>query len=70
MAARQFSIDRSDVESPIEKMETGVAHKEHGGAISGLCPEDASFLNDFPEERKKKLMRKVDVWHNHSPAYQ
>lgn len=41
------------------KEKTFVDHSEH--QHGGLSEEDADFLNSFPEDRRKKIIRKVDV---------
>lgn len=41
------------------KEKTFVDHSEH--QRGGLSEEDTDFLNNFPEERRKKIIRKVDV---------
>lgn len=48
-----------DIERELSRDEkSGTMHSEHMG---GLTSEDADFLNNFPEERKKAVVRKVDV---------
>lgn len=50
--------ERSDVETvPAEKQKAN--HVEYQSR--GLSPEDADFLANFPEDKKKKVIRKVDV---------
>ncbi|KAH6951695.1 major facilitator superfamily domain-containing protein [Fusarium avenaceum] len=64
MAARS-SISKSDVEVGDQKP----AHLEHtteiteigGFRVFGLEPEDAEFYNNYTEEQRKKVFRKVDV---------
>lgn len=36
-------------------------HIENQQNLSGLSPEDAEFLQNYPEEKKKIVIRKVDV---------
>ena len=48
-----------DIERELSRDEkSGTMHSEHMG---GLAQQDADFLNNFPEERKKAVIRKVDV---------
>ncbi|KAJ5016680.1 Major facilitator superfamily transporter [Colletotrichum sp. SAR 10_99] len=58
MTAVRASSDRSDVEHVAQEKDS-VAHNEFQ-QNSGMSPEDADFLANFPEERKKKAVRKVD----------
>ncbi|KAK6711375.1 hypothetical protein SNK03_005765 [Fusarium graminearum] len=49
-----------DIERELSRDEkSGTMHSEHMGG--GLSQEDADFVNNFPEERKKAVVRKVDV---------
>lgn len=59
MTAVRASSDRSDIEH-VAQEKNSVAHNEFQ-QNSGMSPEDADFLATFPEERKKKAVRKVDV---------
>lgn len=36
-------------------------HIENQQNLSGLSPEDAEFLQNYPEDKKKRVIRKVDV---------
>jgi len=36
-------------------------HIENQQNFAGLSPEDAEFLQNYPEDKKKKVIRKVDV---------
>ncbi|KAK8118187.1 uncharacterized protein PG998_006468 [Apiospora kogelbergensis] len=36
-------------------------HIENQQNLSGLSPEDAEFLQNYPEEKKKRVIRKVDI---------
>lgn len=36
-------------------------HIENQQNLSGLSTEDAAFLQNYPEEKKKRVIRKVDV---------
>ncbi|KAJ0349784.1 hypothetical protein COL154_005864 [Colletotrichum chrysophilum] len=58
MTAVRASSDRSDIEHVAQEKDS-VAHNEFQ-QNSGMSPEDADFLANFPEERKKKAVRKVD----------
>ncbi|KAJ0282858.1 hypothetical protein COL940_004988 [Colletotrichum noveboracense] len=58
MTAARASSDRSDIEHVAQEKDS-VAHNEFQ-QNSGMSPEDADFLANFPEERKKKAVRKVD----------
>ncbi|KAJ0383982.1 hypothetical protein COL922a_009320 [Colletotrichum nupharicola] len=58
MTAARASSDRSDIEHVAQEKDY-VAHDEFQ-QNSGMSPEDADFLANFPEERKKKAVRKVD----------
>ncbi|KAI8292867.1 Major facilitator superfamily transporter [Colletotrichum sp. SAR11_240] len=58
MTAVRASSDRSDIEH-VAQEKNSVAHNEFQ-QNSGMSPEDADFLANFPEERKKKAVRKVD----------
>ncbi|ESU10106.1 hypothetical protein FGSG_03161 [Fusarium graminearum PH-1] len=49
-----------DIERELSRDEkSGTMHSEHMGG--GLSQEDADFVNNFPEERKKAVVRKVDM---------
>lgn len=54
-----------DVRADSPGLETGqkshAMHIENQQNLAGLAPEDAEFLANFPEEKKKKVVRKVDV---------
>lgn len=39
----------------------GAMHIENQQNLAGLAPEDAEFLANFPEEKRKKVVRKIDV---------
>lgn len=56
--------NNSDLENmPTEKME--VVHKEQAPtSIDELTPEDAEFLANFSEAKRKKVLFKVDVCMN------
>ncbi|KAE9571599.1 putative transporter [Colletotrichum fructicola] len=58
MTVVRASSDRSDIEHVAQEKDS-VAHNEFQ-QNSGMSPEDADFLANFPEERKKKAVRKVD----------
>ncbi|GKT85961.1 major facilitator superfamily transporter [Colletotrichum tofieldiae] len=58
MAVTRTSSDRSDVEHVSPEKES-IAHDEFQ-RDGGMRPEDVEFLANFPEERKKKAVRKVD----------
>ncbi|KAF0327783.1 major facilitator superfamily transporter [Colletotrichum asianum] len=58
MTAVRASSGRSDIEQ-VAQEKNSVAHSEFQ-QNSGMSPEDADFLANFPEERKKKAVRKVD----------
>ncbi|KAI8159441.1 hypothetical protein K4K49_004085 [Colletotrichum sp. SAR 10_70] len=58
MTAVRASSDRSDIEH-VAQEKNSVAHNEFQ-QNSGMSPEDADFLANFPEERKKKAVHKVD----------
>lgn len=64
MAARS-SISKSDVEVGDHKpahLENTTEITEIGGfRVFGLDPEDAEFYNNYTEEQRKKVFRKVDV---------
>lgn len=58
MAVTRTSHELRDVESiPLEKDQ--VVHKEF--RQGGLSQHDLDFLDNFPEDRKKAVIRKVDV---------
>lgn len=58
MAVTRASLEVKDVESvPHEK--DSVIHKEY--QRTGMTQDDFDFLDNFPEDRKKKVIRKVDV---------
>ncbi|WQF80838.1 Putative major facilitator superfamily, MFS transporter superfamily [Colletotrichum destructivum] len=63
MAVTRTSSDLSDVERVSHGKET-VAHDECP-RTSGMRPEDVEFLANFPEDRKKKTVRKVDRCHQY-----
>lgn len=55
-----MATQTQDIEREFSRDEkSGIMHNEH--AQGGLSQEDADFLNNFPEERKKAIIRKVDV---------
>lgn len=55
-----MATQTQDIEREFSRDEkSGIMHHEH--AQGGLSQEDADFLNNFPEERKKAVIRKVDV---------
>lgn len=57
MDPKRPSAESRDVEqSPLEK--SHIIHQEHSGSVS---QDDADFLANFSEERKKRVVRKVDV---------
>ena len=57
MAHHRNSSEIADLEDgPNEKID--YVHQENQ---RGLPAEDAEFLNNFSEERRKKVVRKVDV---------
>ncbi|KZL74853.1 major facilitator superfamily transporter [Colletotrichum incanum] len=58
MAVTRTSSDRSDVEHVSPEKES-IAHDEFQ-RNGGMRPEDVEFLANFPEESKKKAVRKVD----------
>ncbi|KAG4252881.1 hypothetical protein FPRO03_08330 [Fusarium proliferatum] len=54
-----MATQTQDIEREFSRDEkSGIMHNEH--AQGGLSQEDADFLNNFPEERKKAIIRKVD----------
>ncbi|CAM1506073.1 Fc.00g057140.m01.CDS01 [Cosmosporella sp. VM-42] len=58
MATTRASPEILDVErAPLEKDHT--VHKEYRGG--GLAQDDLDFLDMFPKDRKKKVLRKVDL---------
>ncbi|RKL19719.1 hypothetical protein BFJ68_g3198 [Fusarium oxysporum] len=55
-----MATQTQDIEREFSRDEkSGIMHNEH--AQGGLSQEDADFLNNFPEERKKAVIRKVDT---------
>ncbi|RYP00271.1 hypothetical protein DL766_008733 [Monosporascus sp. MC13-8B] len=58
-------VGKDDVDSIDQKcthLESASRPIEIGGfRVLGLDPEDAEFYSNFPEERRKKVFRKVDV---------
>jgi hypothetical protein len=58
MSSNQLRREKVDLEgSPNEK--TDVFHNEH--PRGGLSADEFEFLQTFPDDRKKKILRKVDV---------
>ncbi|EGU88786.1 hypothetical protein FOXB_00708 [Fusarium oxysporum f. sp. conglutinans Fo5176] len=54
-----MATQTQDIEREFSRDEKSrIMHNEH--AQGGLSQEDADFLNNFPEERKKAVIRKVD----------
>ncbi|RBQ74805.1 hypothetical protein FVER14953_20288 [Fusarium verticillioides] len=54
-----MATQTQDIEREFSRDEkSGIMHNEH--AQNGLSQEDADFLNNFPDERKKTIIRKVD----------
>lgn len=58
MMGAQQAPYASDVEQT--QLKDTAAHSEYQNR-GGMSPEDVEFLENFPEERKKKSVRKVDV---------
>ncbi|KAF6823705.1 major facilitator superfamily transporter [Colletotrichum plurivorum] len=58
MTTTRVSSDRSEVEHAAHEKHS-VAHNEFQGN-GAMNPEDADFLANFPEEKKKRAVRKVD----------
>ncbi|KAL0944958.1 major facilitator superfamily transporter [Colletotrichum truncatum] len=58
MATTRLSSDRSDIEQ-VAQEKNSVSHDEFK-RNSGMNPEDAEFLANFPDDKKKKAVRKVD----------
>ena len=63
--AQRSSISKSDVEVGDQKpshLENTTEAIEIGGfRVFGLDPDDADFYNNYTEEQRKKVFRKVDV---------
>ncbi|KAF7555164.1 hypothetical protein G7Z17_g2366 [Cylindrodendrum hubeiense] len=57
MTNNKASMEGTDLEAVVHE-KSGVTHSEH--RRGGLSPEDWEFLNTFPEDHKKKILRKVD----------
>ncbi|SMY21593.1 unnamed protein product [Zymoseptoria tritici ST99CH_1A5] len=54
------SLSASPVRSHDDLEKTTVAHEENLNTYSGiLSPEDAEFLASFPDEKRKKILRKL-----------
>ncbi|SMR46440.1 unnamed protein product [Zymoseptoria tritici ST99CH_1E4] len=54
------SLSPSPVRSHDDLEKTTVAHEENLNTYSGiLSPEDAEFLASFPDEKRKKILRKI-----------
>lgn len=51
-------MEVGDLEA-VAQEKTGAIHNEH--QRGGLSSEDWEFLNAFPEDHKKKILRKVDA---------
>ena len=64
MAPTRLSQDRSDGKVSVDKMEAGALENEHQFGDGVLSADDAKFLEEFTEEKRKKVVRKVDVWHS------
>jgi len=58
MAVDRASSDRSDIENVSPEKES-IQHDEYQ-IRGGMRPEDVEFLANFPEEKKKKAVSKVD----------
>lgn len=56
--AVEFRADSPGLEAG-QKIHT--MHIENQQNRAGLTPEDAEFLANFPEEKRKRVVRKVDV---------
>lgn len=59
MAVVRASSDRSDVEH-VSHEKDYVTHHEYQ-RNGNLSPDDVAFLGNYPEDRRKKAVRKVDV---------
>lgn len=60
MAASRISLEKVDIENgPTEKH--AVLQEEHASSRTGMSQEDQEFLANFPEDKKKRAIRKVDV---------
>ena len=60
MAGKRDSSDRPGAETPpLDKSD--VYHKEAAIGTGVLNAEDSAFLANFSEERRRKVLRKVDV---------
>lgn len=64
MAALRSSVEKHDVESVENKSaqfeNSGQAIDIAGFRVFGLDPADAEFYENFPDDRRKKVFRKVD----------
>ncbi|KAK1456716.1 major facilitator superfamily transporter [Colletotrichum cuscutae] len=58
MAVTRVSSDRSDIEH-VSHEKDSVTHHEYQ-RNGNLSPDDVAFLGNFPEDKKKKAVRKVD----------
>lgn len=70
MAGTRTSSDSRDIEQAPQEKDQAVHDEFRQG---GLSQEDLDFLTNFSEERRKKVLRKVDVsleYHLVSPPKQ
>lgn len=65
--AQRSSIDKDSLqieEKDIGHYESATNVQEIGSfRVLGLSPEDADFFTNFPEEKRKKVFRKVGIQH-------
>lgn len=61
MAQARSSQDRWDGKPSVEKTGAGAFEKEHQSGGGLFSADDAKFLEEFTEEERKKVVRKVDV---------
>ncbi|KAL0257655.1 hypothetical protein SLS55_006818 [Diplodia seriata] len=59
MAAPPRSFEHMDVENA-QPEKSEVIKSEYCAHATGMSPEDEEFLASFPEEKKKRAVRKVD----------
>ncbi|KAK8044079.1 hypothetical protein PG993_004103 [Apiospora rasikravindrae] len=58
MAAQLKQTTSADLETA---QKFRAMHIENQQNLSGLSPEDAAFLQNYPEDKRKKVIRKVDI---------
>ena len=65
MSSTNTSVDKVDVAMAEDRLDDGekatAVHIIDNFRVLGLTDDDAAFYNNFSQERRKRVMRKVDM---------